>query len=150
MWFFSPFFISIVCSVSCSVVHDSLQPSGWKPTRLLCPWNSSGKNTAVGSHSLSKAIFSTQGPNLGLLHCRKMLFHLSHQGSPFNYNFIPSTLCVCVCVCVCVFWQKWRLKKYRTKWVKSTGPILTVLVMCKSPTLSNPQFLISAMEDLSE
>ena len=52
MWFFSAFFITIVYYVSCSVVHDSLQPHGWKPTRLLCPWNSSGKNTAVDSHSL--------------------------------------------------------------------------------------------------
>ena len=27
-------------------------------------------------------IFPTQGSNLGLLHCRQMLCHLSHQGSP--------------------------------------------------------------------
>ena len=27
-------------------------------------------------------IFSTQGLNLGLLHCRQILYHLSHQGSP--------------------------------------------------------------------
>jgi len=26
-------------------------------------------------------IFSTQGSNLGLLHCRWILYHLSHQGS---------------------------------------------------------------------
>ena len=35
-----------------SVVSDSLWPSGLQPTRLLCPWDPPGKNTAVGCHSL--------------------------------------------------------------------------------------------------
>ena len=39
-------------SVSLSVMSDSLQPQGLQPTRLLCPWDSSGKNTGVGSCSL--------------------------------------------------------------------------------------------------
>ena len=39
-------------SVSRSVTSDSLQTYGLLPIRPLCPWNSSGKNTAVGSHSL--------------------------------------------------------------------------------------------------
>ena len=30
----------------------------------------------------SRGIFPTQGSNLGLLHCRLVLGHLSHQGSP--------------------------------------------------------------------
>ena len=34
-----------------SVVSSSLQSHGLWPTRLLCPWNSPGKNTGVGSHS---------------------------------------------------------------------------------------------------
>ena len=46
-----------------------------------CPWNSPGKNTGVGCHSLFQGIFPTQGLNPGLLHCRKILYHLSHQGS---------------------------------------------------------------------
>ena len=49
-------------------------------TRLLCLWNSTGKNTAVGSHSLLQGIFLTQESNLGLLHCRQILYRLSHQG----------------------------------------------------------------------
>ena len=31
---------------------NSLRPYGLKPTRLLCPWNSPGKNTGVGCLSL--------------------------------------------------------------------------------------------------
>ena len=45
-----------------------LQLHGLKPTRLLCPWNSPGKNIGVDCHSLLQGIFPTQGLNLGLLH----------------------------------------------------------------------------------
>ena len=43
------------------------------PTRLLCPWDSPGKNTGVGCHDFLTLTFSTQGLNLHLLwplHCR--------------------------------------------------------------------------------
>ena len=33
-----------------SVVSDSLWPHGLQSARLLCPWDSPGKNTAVGCH----------------------------------------------------------------------------------------------------
>ena len=64
-----------------SVVSNSLPCHGRKPTRLFCPWDFPGKNTGVGSHSLLQELFPTQGSNLGLLHCRQILHHLSHQGS---------------------------------------------------------------------
>ena len=44
--------------------------------------DSPGKNTGVGGHALLWGIFPTQGWNPGLLHCRQILYHLSHQGSP--------------------------------------------------------------------
>ena len=47
----------------------------------LCPWNSPGKNTGVGGHSLLQGIFLTQGSNLGLLHCRQIPYCLSQQRS---------------------------------------------------------------------
>ena len=40
------------------------------------------QNTGVGSRSLLQRIFPTQGLNPGLLHCRQILFLLSHQGTP--------------------------------------------------------------------
>ena len=51
-------------------------------TGLLCPWNSLGKNTGVGSYSLLQGIFLTQGSNPGLLYCRRVLYHVSHPGKP--------------------------------------------------------------------
>ena len=40
------------------------------------------KNTGVGSLSLLQGIFPTQGSNPDFLHCKQILYHLSHQGSP--------------------------------------------------------------------
>ena len=45
------------------------------PARLLCP----GKNTGEGCHALLQEIFPNQGSNPGLLCCRWILYHLSHQ-----------------------------------------------------------------------
>ena len=44
--------------------------------RRLCPWNSLGKSTGVVCCSLLQGVFPTQGWNLGLLHCRQILYHL--------------------------------------------------------------------------
>ena len=49
------------------------------------PWGVPGKNTRVGWHDLLQGIFPTQGLNsslLCLLHCRQILYPLSHLGSP--------------------------------------------------------------------
>ena len=56
------------CSLSGSSVHG----------------DSPGKNTGVGCHVLLEGIFPTQGRNPGLLHCRWIFYHLSHQGSPVS------------------------------------------------------------------
>ena len=49
------------------VVSDSLWLHGLKPTRLLCSWDSPGKDTGVGCHFLLQGIFLTRGSNLCLL-----------------------------------------------------------------------------------
>ena len=41
-----------------------------------------GKNTGVAWDALLQRIFPTQGSNPDLPHCRQILYHLSHQGSP--------------------------------------------------------------------
>ena len=54
------FYSMCVCSVaqSCLTLCNPMEPAG-----LLCPWNSPGKNTGVGYHSLLQGIFLTPGPN---------------------------------------------------------------------------------------
>ena len=70
------FFLLVYCeSESHSVVSDSFRPHGLEPARLLCPWNSPGKSTGVGSHSLLQGI-EFRSPTLQVI-----LYQLSHQGS---------------------------------------------------------------------
>ena len=65
--------------LSLSVVSDSLRFHGPQSTRFLCPW---GFCRQEGCHALLQGIFPTQGSNPGLPHCRRILYHLTHQGSP--------------------------------------------------------------------
>ena len=57
--------------------YPTLRPHG-----LYSPWNSPGQNTGVGSLSLLRGIFPSQGSNPGLPHCRQIPYQLSHKGSP--------------------------------------------------------------------
>ena len=72
-----------VC-VSCPLVTNPWQSHGLQPASLLCPWNCSGNNTRVGCHPPLQGIFPTQGSNPRLLHCRCILYRLSHQGNQKN------------------------------------------------------------------
>ena len=62
-----------------------LQPHGLLPTWLLYPWDFTGKNTGVGSHSLLQGILLTHGSNPHLMHWQADSLPLSHQGSPHIY-----------------------------------------------------------------
>ena len=55
---------------------------------LYSPWNSPGQNTRAGSLSLLQGIFPTQGSNPGLSSCRRILYQLSHQGSPRRLEWV--------------------------------------------------------------
>ena len=78
--------VCVLVTQSCLTLCDPMDCS----PQLLCPWDFPGKNTRVSCHSLLQGIVPTQGWNLGLLHCRKILHHLSHQQmrSLFFNNFI--------------------------------------------------------------
>ena len=89
-------FISLLAyeSVSHSVVPNSLQPHGLQPTRLLCLWDFSGKDTGVGCFFLLQRIFPTQGSNPGLLHYRQFLYRLGYEGNPIGVQMIYKILTV--------------------------------------------------------
>ena len=55
--------------------------------------DSLGKNTGVGCHALLQKIFPAQGSNPGLLHCRWILYWLSHQGSPRILEWVAYPYC---------------------------------------------------------
>ena len=60
----------------------------------LCVEFSGQAYWSVGNHSLHQVIFPIQGSNPGLLHCRQILYYLSHQGSPYlhktDFSKIPT------------------------------------------------------------
>ena len=64
---------------SCPTLWDSIDCS---LPGLSVYRDSPGKNTGVGCHILLQGIFPTQGSNPGVPHCRWILYHLRHQGSP--------------------------------------------------------------------
>ena len=68
--------ISVLVTQLCPI----LQPYG--PARLLCLWNSPGKNTEGDCH----LFLSTQGSNLGLLHFRQILYCLSFCQLPVLHH----------------------------------------------------------------
>ena len=96
------------------------------------------RSVRVGCHSLLQGIFLTQGLNSGLLHCRKILYFLSHQetgtywwkiwwGKEFTFNDSEQFLFVSVCIWDLhlpvlllpklskMHWQTWN-----TLWLKCT------------------------------
>ena len=58
--------------------------------------DSPGKNTGVGCRALLQGIFPTQGANLGLPHCRWILYHLRHQGSIYICTHIYTHNFICI------------------------------------------------------
>ena len=88
-------------------MSDSLRPHGLqpaKPARLLCPWDFPGKNIGVGCRFLLQAIFPTQGLNLGFLHCRQTLYHLSYFTILLIYFWPFWVLLLCGLFSSCSLW----------------------------------------------
>ena len=69
-------------------MSDPCNPIDLEPTKLLCPLNFPSKKPGVGCHFLLQGIFPVQASNMGLPHCRPILYHLNHQGSPsYKHEF---------------------------------------------------------------
>ena len=73
-----------------------LWPHGVWPTRLLCPWDSLGKNTRVGSHSLLQGFFPTQGLNTSP----------AFQAISLPSEPLEKPLCVCIYTFIFVWKQE--------------------------------------------
>ena len=73
---FMPFHMSVKVKVtqSCPTLRD---PMGYTVYGIL-----QARRLVLGNFSLLQEIFPTQGLNPGLLHCRRIIYQLSHMGSP--------------------------------------------------------------------
>ena len=72
----------LCCMLSHSVMSSSLRLMDCSPSGSSVHRDPPGKNTGVGCHALLQGIFPTQRSSPGLPHCRQILYHLSHEGSP--------------------------------------------------------------------
>ena len=77
-----------------SVLSDSATP--WTVAYQAPPsMDFPGKSTGAPGPFLPQGIIPTQGSNLGLLHCRQLLYHLSHKKisqkkGGMHWNLFPS------------------------------------------------------------
>ena len=74
-------------------MSDALKPYGLQPARLLCPWDSPGKNSpGVGCHVLLQSIFLIQGFNPCLLHYKQILYCSANGEAPEYSLKVPKTV----------------------------------------------------------
>ena len=74
------------------ILFSMRAPPGPPWLRLLCSWDSLGKNTGVGCHALLQGIFLTQGRNpclLCLLHWQMGSLPLAQLGIFIGFTNIP-------------------------------------------------------------
>ena len=78
--------VKVKCEVLVAQWYLTLcHPHGLQPARLLCPWNSPGKNTGVGSHSFSKGFsWPSDQPSSSALQADSLT-----SGHPLSYLGIP-------------------------------------------------------------
>ena len=101
--------------------------------------DSPGKNTRVGCLALLQRIFPTQGSNPGFLHCRHILYHLTHQGSPRILEWItyplsmessrPRNQTKVSCI-TGVFFPCWTTRESHIKGTTIDSPVVWVAVLC--------------------
>ena len=104
---------NIINPTVCMCVSHSVESDSLQLHRLPFPWEFPGKNTGMGCHFLLQGIFPIQGSNLGLLHCRKILHCLSHQGS-LQYSSIAGSYYQYQqhhCCFYTSFWTSWAWNK---------------------------------------
>ena len=80
--------------VSHLVMSDSLQAH-----QAALSMELSRQENWSGCHFLLQGFFRTQGLNLGLLHCRQILYTLSHQGSPYIHTYLHIYVCITESLC---------------------------------------------------
>ena len=95
--------------------------------KLYSPWNSPGQNTGVGSRSLLQGIFPTQGSNLGLPHCRWILYQLSHQGSPRILEWVAYPFSRESSQLRNQTWVSWIIGKFFTSWATREDLLLQMV-----------------------
>ena len=91
--------LGISCVLSCTVVSDSFAIP-WTVAHYAPLFMEFSRQEYMGCHTLLQGIVPTQGLNLSLLcllHCRWILYAVSHWGSPTLYLLFLAALGLCCC-----------------------------------------------------
>ena len=92
LWGFSrqEYWTGLPCAPPGDLPNPGIEPrsSALQADSLPAEPHGKPKNTRVDSLSLLQGIFLKQGLNPGLLHCRQILYQLSHMGSPRILEYI--------------------------------------------------------------
>ena len=118
-----------------------MQP--YVPTRLLCPWDSSGKNTGVGCHVLLQGIFLTQGLNTCLLH----LLHWQTGSLPLVPPGKPKGIYRASILCPRLCYSSW---KYDSEQGKKLPPHTAHLIAGTQITKQEIKLMKSFLSESSE
>ena len=76
--------LKVLVAQSCP---NSLRPVGCSPLGSSAHGIPQARILEWVAIAFSRWIFPTQRSNQGFLHCRQILYHLSHQGNPLCYKF---------------------------------------------------------------
>ena len=79
-------YFAYVCACVCAQSCPTLWPHGLQPARLLCPWDSPGKNTGVGCHFLFQGNLPDPGIKPALQADSFQLCHLGSSNITLSYS----------------------------------------------------------------
>ena len=113
-----------MCVQLLSRVQLFCDPIDYSPPGSSVHWISQASILEVGSHSLLQGILPIQGLNSGLLPGSRILYWLSHRGSPYylgDLRQIMSLLCVSVSsgihgTCPTSFKKQIQIKENQRSW----------------------------------
>ena len=85
-------------------------PMDYSPPCSSVHGDSPGKSIGVGWNALLQGVFPTQGLNPGLPHCRRILYHLRHQGNSNGIQLEPTFCFIDSCFFQLIFswWKGWH------------------------------------------
>ena len=81
----------------------------------------------MGSHYLLQGIFLPQGLKPGLLHCRQILYHMSHQGRPLNNLTFISPVSAQLFSCVQLFVTPWMAARQASLSITNSQSLLKLM-----------------------
>ena len=146
----------IVRGISVTLAMSSLPPHGLEPIRLLCPWDSPGRNTGLGCHAFLQGIFPDPGTET------RSLVSSALAGGLFTTSTTWETPYTCKCIsqycnCYCLklinkvskaAWDLWS-RAFSFSWFTTPARHLTLTRVLYSNFPQHPHEHLAMLDHLS-